>query len=305
MSFNAVASRACRAAISVACLLVVAGCNAQKPQQQAAQSKGQVIAKVGNEDVTIHELQNEYRLAGIAPDKVTEQITRALLEEITRRKSLAQKAIAGGLDREPTVLLDILRGREQILATAVLQRDIQVRVAGIGRTEIDRYINANPERFARRARFDVEQITMNAIAARPEFMEAVKDATSLDTVEKKLVQDNIPFSRGSGSIFSGDLPPELLTRLRNRKDTDIFFVRAGNGGTFFRIKAEVPDPLTGDMAQARGQALLRNETAQAEVVKKGEEAQVTYFGEYEKLMEKPKTPAASEGAPQSPAAPSR
>jgi EpsD family peptidyl-prolyl cis-trans isomerase len=274
------------AALSV--LLLLGACNSQQPAANApAQPAGQVIAKVGGEDVTIHELQNEYRRAGITPDRVNEQITRAVLEEITRRKSLAQKAKAAGLDREPTVLLDLLRSREQVLATAVLQRDIQTRVAGIGKTEVDRYLTANPERFGKRVRFDVDQMTVNAGTLKQEFLDAVKDATSLDAIEAKASAADVAFSRGQGALFTGDIPPELIERLRNRKDADVFYVRTGNTGVFFKVRGERPDPLAGEEAQQRAQVMMRNEATQTELTKKGDEVQVTYFGEYVKLMEKP------------------
>lgn len=280
-----------RWALPVLGALALAGCNSSKPPQanNAQQPSGQVIAKVGNEDVTIHELQNEYRQLRVTPDKVNEQITRQVLEEITRRKALAQKAIVAGLDREPTVLLDMLRAREQVLATAILQRDVQAKFSGVGKAELDRYINSKPDIFAKRVRFDTDQININVAQMKPEFLESVKDASTLDMIEAKAAEANLPFSRGARSLYSGDMPPELLARLRERKETDIFFVRGGNNGSFFRVKAEAADPLGGEEAQARAQMMMRNETAQSEISKKADEAQITYFGEYAKLMEKPAT----------------
>ena len=288
--------------------VAVAGLTACGQQQQPAATKeptGQIIAKVGTEDVTIHELQNEYRRAGIAPDKVTEQITRAALEEITRRKALVQKAKAAGIDREPTVLLDLLRAREQVLAQAILQRDVQARLSGIGRTEIDRFINANPERFNRRIRFDIDQLSVNAGALRQEFLDVIKDATSLDTIESKAAEAKIAYTRGAGAVYTGDLPGPLVERLRDRKDTDVFFIRSGATGSFFKVRAEAPDPLTGEEAQARAQLLMRNETAQSEVTRKTEEAQITYLGEYAKLMQKPEPAAAPPAGDTPPATPQK
>ena len=283
---------------TLACAALTA-CGQQQQQPAATkEAAGQVIAKVGGEDVTIHELQNEYRRAGITPDKVNEAITRAALEEITRRKILVQKAKAAGLDREPTVLLDLLRAREQVLATAILQRDVQARVSTLGRAEIDRYINANSERFGRRVRFDVEQLSVNTPSMKQEFLDSIKDATSLDAIEAKVAEAKIPYTRGAGALYTGELPPQLTERLRDRKETDVFFVRTGPTSSFFKVRSESPDPLTGEEAQQRAQALMRNETAQSEVAKKTEEAQVSYLGEYAKLMEKP----AAGAQPQNPAA---
>jgi len=273
--------------------LGLAACGQQPtPAASNAEQRGQVIAKVGGEDVTIHELQNEYRRAGVPQDKVTDAITRAALDEVTRRKVLAQKAKTAGLDREPTVLLDLLRSREQVLAAAILQRDVQSRVSGLGRAEIDRFINAKSEGFAGRRRFDVEQLTLNSAAIQQDFLDAIKDASALDSIEAKAQAAKIAYTRGAGALFTGDIPAELATRLRNRKDTDVFFIRSGPTSSFFKVRSEAADPLAGEEAQNRARGLMRNEAAQAEVTKKVDEVPVTYFGDYVKLMEKTAAPAA-------------
>lgn len=281
-------------AFAAICAVGLSACNSQQAAVPATPPKaGQVIARVGNEDVTIHELQNEYRNAGISSDRVTEPLTRVALQEITRRKLLAQKAVTASLDREPTVLLDLLRMREQVLAAAIVQRDTQARVAGLGRTEIDRFMtaNSNAERFASRMRFDVDQITVSSASIGPEFVDQIKDATSLDVIEAKITEARIPFNRGAGTLFTGDIPAVLLEKLRNRKDTDVFFVRSGQTGSFFKVRSETADPLTGEQARMRAQNMMRTEAAQAEITKKADETQITYFGEYEKLMAGPEAPA--------------
>ena len=297
-------------AFSILCTIGLTACNSQQAAAPTTPPKvGQVIARVGNEDVTIHELQNEYRNAGISSDRITEPLTRAALQEITRRKLLAQKAITAGLDREPTVLLDLLRMREQVLAAALVQRDTQARVAGLGRTEIERFMNANADRFGRRVRFDVDQITVGSAAIRPEFLDEIKDATSLDVIEAKIKDLRIPYNRGAGAVFTGEIPAELVEKLRNRKGTDVFFVRSGQTGSFFKVRDEAADPLAGEDARVRAQGMMRTEAAQAEIVKKAEETQITYFGEYVKLMAGPEAPvggaapAATTPAGGTPAAP--
>src|SRR5580693_8318803 len=93
--------------------MLLAGCG---KKQEAAGVVGQVIARVGPDDVTQQELDNELRLANVPADKHTDEVVRAALSRIVERKYLVQQALAAKLDREPTVLLDLLRAREQILA---------------------------------------------------------------------------------------------------------------------------------------------------------------------------------------------
>ena len=96
---------------------------------------GQVIAHVGPDDVTQNELDNELRLAGIPSDKRTDAIVKAALARVIQRKYLVQQALAGKLDREPTVHLDILRAREQILAGGFVQRDLSSKMSTISKNE--------------------------------------------------------------------------------------------------------------------------------------------------------------------------
>ena len=56
------------------------------------------------------------------PDKQKDPaVVKRMLSQLVLRKYLLQQALAAKLDREPGVLLDILRSREQILASALYQ----------------------------------------------------------------------------------------------------------------------------------------------------------------------------------------
>ena len=98
--------------------LLLVGCG-KGGDNQAGASKGQVVAHVGTDVITIPELENEFRLANIPADKQKQpEIVKRILGELVLRKYLVQQALAAKLDREPSVLLDILRAREQVLASA-------------------------------------------------------------------------------------------------------------------------------------------------------------------------------------------
>ena len=65
-------SRVCRVALPAGLGLVgllLASCGKDEGGQQAAAPKGQVIAHVGKDDVTIQELENEFRWTLVPPDK--------------------------------------------------------------------------------------------------------------------------------------------------------------------------------------------------------------------------------------------
>lgn len=299
--------------VPLALALALAACGRGGNDQNAAQPQGQVIAKVGEVSVTIHELQNEYRHLRLTQDRITPEVTRQVLGELTKRKALAARAQAAKLDREPTVLLDIMRSREQLLATTLIQRDLQTRFAGIGKAETDRYINANPAQFSRRIRFDIERLAMPTAAETPEFVEAVKNASSIDEIERVALAGKIQYTRGASAVFSNDVPPELLTRIGQRKESDVFALKNPQTILYFKVRGEAPDPLTGENATRYAQLILRQQMTQAELTKKadGGDQPIVYIGEYEKLMATPAASAApaptgapaASGAPAQPQAP--
>ena len=172
---------------AIACALPVAmllaGCGKKQAEPAVV---GQVIAHVGPDDVTQQELDNELRLANVPADKRSDPIVKAALSRIVERKYLVQQAIAAKLDREPTVHLDLLRSREQILAGAFVQRDLSSKMSSVSKNEIDSYVQGHPKQFDQRELFQVDQISFTSPKDVEALAAATKDFKSLDQVEAKL-----------------------------------------------------------------------------------------------------------------------
>ena len=176
--------------------------------------KGQVIAKVGSEDITVQELENEFRLAQIPADKRDDAVTKRVLGDLVQRKYLAQKAVAGKLDREPSILLD----------TAALARDDPrdlLRAArGAGQVDqhqpadIDKYILSHPLTFDRRQVLTVDKISIALTPATQTLLEVTKNMKSLEEVEKKLKEMNIAYNRSMGSVSTSDIPEQFFNILQ-------------------------------------------------------------------------------------------
>jgi EpsD family peptidyl-prolyl cis-trans isomerase len=266
--------------------LFTASCGKDEGGQQAGAPKGQVIAHVGKDDVTIQELENEFRWAQIPPDKRDDAVVKRILGDLTQRKYLVQQAVAAKLDREPGVLLNMIRAREQLLASAYVQRDVSSKSTAIGKADADKYINSHPLMFDKRQLLTVDKVsiplTPNARAA----VEATKNLKSLEEIEQKLTEVGMLHNRSLGVISSSDIPEEFYNALKNQKPDDVFFVPAGTTGTFFKVKSQATQPLTGDDANrfARQQLLrelLRTETNKQAVTA---EADAKYEGDYARIM---------------------
>ena len=280
---------------AIACALPVAmllaGCGRKQETQAVV---GQVIAHVGPDDVTQQELDNELRLANVPADKRTDEVIKAALSRIVERKYLVQQAIAAKLDREPTVHLDLLRAREQILAGAFAQRNLSSKMSAVSTTEIDDYIQGHPKQFAQRELFQVDQVSFVTPTDVAALTAATKDFKSLDQVEAKLNEMNIKFSRGTAALDSATMPAEMLKALDARKPDDVYFIRSRGNGTFFKVTSVDQKPLTGDQANEFAKREVRGEIARksAQEISKTALADSKFEGDYARIMTAPPSNAA-------------
>lgn len=283
--------RTFRAVMMVGCLgVMLAGCS-EKPGDQPA-TKGQVVANVGDQVITTQELDNELRWANVPPDKQKDpEIIKRVLSELVVRKYLLQQALATKLDREPGVLLDLLRAREQVLEKGYLNRAAAAKSPG--RPEVDRYIANNPAKFANRKLLSVEQIGFPLGPNSQSIIDANKNAKSLDEIGQQLTSAGIPHGRQMGVLSTGDIPQDLYNEIEAKKADYVLFVRSGANGVFFTVKGEETRPLAGEAAANLARQLLRADAVKSEAAIAAYSAnlEAKYQSDYGKIMQ----PAA--GAP--------
>ncbi len=283
-------------ALALAGAIALAGCG---KKQDASATVGQVIAHVGPDDITQQELDNELRLANIPADQRTDAVVKTILSRIIERKYLVQQAMAAKLDREPTVHLDLLRSREQILAGAYVQRDLGSKVAAISKSEIDSYIQQHPEQFDKRQIFNIEQVSFPPAKDMEALTAATKDFKTIDQVEAKLNELGVKYSRGPGALDSVTMPPQMLKALETRKPEDVFFIRSRSNASFFKVTSVDDKPLAGDEAQLVGKREVANELARktAEDASKASLAATKLEGDYARIMTTAASAAGGEATP--------
>jgi EpsD family peptidyl-prolyl cis-trans isomerase len=285
MIFGQPLARTCRTALLVG-LAGFFAASCKEEGGQAGAPMGQVIAHVGNSDVTVQELENEFRWALIPPDKRDDATVKRMLGDLVQRKYLVQKALEGKLDREPTVLLDMLRAREQVLATAFVQRDVAAKSTAIGKNDVDKYIGSHPMMFDKRELLTVDKVSIPLTPAAQTAVAATKNSKSLEEVEQKLTEAGMLHNRSMGVISSSDIPEDFFNALKAQKPDDVFFVPAGTTGTFFKVKSVEVKPLVGDDAAKFARQQLLRELLRSETSKEAlsAEAGTKYEGDYARIM---------------------
>jgi EpsD family peptidyl-prolyl cis-trans isomerase len=271
------------------CGLSLCACS-KKSDVTAEVPKSQVVAKIGNQVVTAPELENEFRLANVAVEKRKDpDVIKRVLGELITRKYLVQQAIDAKLDREPTVLLDVLRSKEIALANALATRDIATKSSAISKADIDSYIANNPAKFSDRQLLAIEQISFALATTSQALIDATREMRTLEEVEQKLTVMGIPHGRSSGAVSTGDLPPELMKQISAHQADDIFFVRSGANGLFFKVTDQESRPLQGQEALNAARQYLRQDIARSDLGMTSVAAnlEAKYEGEYAAIMAAP------------------
>lgn len=172
---------------------------------------GQVVATVNGKDVTIHELNAEI---GLIPnqgdDSLRKLVESVALARVIERKMLVQEAAKRKLDQNPQFLLARQRINETLLVQA-LQGDVQQKVTATPRENAQKFVAQNPQVFADRKIFTLDQIQFLRPANIDEL--PLKEAKTMGDVEKILVGANIEYRRAPQQLDSLTVNPELTTEI--------------------------------------------------------------------------------------------
>lgn len=172
---------------------------------------GQVVATVNGKDVTIHELNAEI---GLIPnqgdDSMRKLVESVALARVIERKMLVQEAAKRKLDQNPQFLLAKQRINETLLVQA-LQGDVQQKVTATPRENAQKFVAQNPQVFADRKIFTLDQIQFLRPANIDEL--PLKEAKTMGDVEKILVGANIEYRRAPQQLDSLTVNPELTTEI--------------------------------------------------------------------------------------------
>jgi peptidyl-prolyl cis-trans isomerase C len=237
------------AALAVTTVLALAACGNAKPT-------GQVVAKVGKEEVTALDLQAE--LGGYKPPtaQARKAAEQAALQAIIQRKVLAQAAHDQKIDRTPEYAR--LRTRQDELLRAKLWQDTLARaVPAPNAEEAQQYIDAHPDSFAAR-----KIITFDAVrfaSSDPALREQLTPLNTLDQVKGLLDSRKIQYQAAAGQIDALSADPRFVEQLLKMKSSDVFAIPNGGVWTVGAVRDVKVEPVVGQAAVTRATEILREQ----------------------------------------------
>jgi EpsD family peptidyl-prolyl cis-trans isomerase len=207
-------------ALGSAMALVLAGCH--KKPESGGKPTGQVVARLGKEDITQIEVNAELQGARIPPGMSRRDAEKMALSNILARRALAEVADERKLTNTPQFDLQKKRMEEQLKVQA-LARDIASKVAAPTRDEAIAFMDKHPEMFAQRKIFKVDQIQF----LRPANLEklGLRDIKTMAGVEDMLKANNIEYRRQPATIDPLAVNPDFIkeiTAMLQRNPQELF-----------------------------------------------------------------------------------
>jgi peptidyl-prolyl cis-trans isomerase C len=260
------------AALLLSTALLIAGCGKKGAESEI--EKGQVVATVDGKDVTIHELNAELQgqqiPANITPEQ-RKQLEQSALQQVVNRRILADIARERGLDKTPMYLLQERRAGETILVQ-MLQRQMSSAVKQPGQTEIATFMAQNPDLFAERKIFTVDQIQFQT-PRDPQVLRKYQPLVTMDAVEAQLKADGLQYKRAPATLDVATANPELVQQILKMPKENIFIIPAGRVMVANLITDTRVVPLTGPQAQQLAGGMIQQRQF-ADLVKRDLEPKV-------------------------------
>lgn len=262
--------------------LVLAACGKKEEANKVAT---QVAARVNATEITVHQINHALaRSRGLTPENAS-QAKREILDGLINQELAKRQAILKGLDRSPSVVLDIEAAKNEILARAY--RDSLVDyLRKPAPYEVETFYRKNPELFAQRRIFSLDELSFVSnkdVAA--EVREQVSRSRSLKDLAAWLQARGIAFAADRSVRAAEQVPLEILPKLQAMKEGETqLFVSGGTRYRVIRLAAFQAAPVDEAAAAPRIRQFLFNRNSAELIAREMNEvrkfATIEYVGEF-------------------------
>jgi EpsD family peptidyl-prolyl cis-trans isomerase len=224
----------------LACLAVATAACAP-PDDRVDAPGGQVVARVGDRELTVHQL-NQLLAASRAPgDDPTAR--RLALEALVDQHLLAERARRDGLDRDPIVLAQLSGATQRVLAAASIER-IAASAGTPTTDEVRAFHDAHPALFARRRTYVVDELSIGRGAPAADAVRArAAGARRLDEVADWLRDRGAVAARREGTVRPEDIGPAAAAALLPLGEGALAVLEAAGGLQVVQVRRIEPRPV--------------------------------------------------------------
>ena len=205
-------------ALACGSVLALSACDRDVPKAPT----GQVVASVGGREITRRELQTEMTGLTAATPAIQKEQQKAALQRLVQRAILVNAAKEQGIDKDPAFALLAQRATDAMMVQ-MLERKVVASVPAPSDEEVAQFIQTNPDMFAQRRLFDVEQIRM-PLTSDPKIIKQLEPLKTMDAVAAFLTKQNISFQRGANVMDARGQDPKLLKAIIALPPGEVFIL---------------------------------------------------------------------------------
>ena len=267
---------------AVLAALVSTGCDKKAEETQKAPT--QVVAKVGTEEISVHQINAILAKAGSIPPEQLGQAKWEILTKLVDQQLAVNQAVEKRLDRKPEVVMAIEGAKREILSRAFLQELAGAQVKPTAE-DVKAYYAAHPELFEQRRVYKIQELLLaKNDELLPTLQNKVATSKGLEEIAGWLKNQKVPFKADGGIRAAEQLPLDLLPKVHALKDGQMTLVPSAEGIAILRVIGSETQSVTEAQATPKIQAFLANqrttEAVQREMKVLKEKTKIEYLGEF-------------------------
>lgn len=207
--------------------IFLSGCGGE---ENSGNSKNtQVVAKVNNDEITIHQLNQLLSRVRAPKDSSKEDIEKRVLDRLIEQTLVLQAAKKIELNRKPDIVSAMEEAKNKVLIDHYIQRTLKA-VTLPSDEQIQKFYEDFPELFADRKIYVFTKLAISADTEHTEQMiKWVKAGNSIDEITSRLDQQQTTYKKMSEANGEGKLANPILHFLSALQAGDIGYLKMTDG----------------------------------------------------------------------------
>jgi EpsD family peptidyl-prolyl cis-trans isomerase len=226
--------------------LLLADCSAPTP-------KGQVVAVVNGQEVTVQDINSEAIAEG--PRRTSDP--KVLLQKVIARVLFAQQAHTLGLDQYAGYPADQNRIKQTFLAQKAASKLVTPPPPPTP-AQIQAFIDQHPTIFKDRSRISVDEISFDPSVN----ANMLQTESTLSGLASRLKSIDAQFQQQSRVLDTADLPPQFDQKLESQPLGVMFYIRTPTAVVAMVVKEKLPVQALGQEQTQLAQNLMAEQAAQ-------------------------------------------